>query len=100
MQYLLNEDEYQEFCRLRSEAARDLDAEKRAAFLSGLATLKLADWERVSGRLPEDVVADVNRFHLQSEQWLLKQWQLSEPDYFERNLAWALTPSEWVMSAT
>lgn len=93
MQYILSEDEYQEFCRLRSEAAKrdsDSDAEKTAAYLAGLATLKLADWQQVSGRLPQDVVADIDKLHERSEQRLLRQWQLKEPDFFNRRLCWAL----------
>lgn len=93
MQYLLNEAEFVEYQQLKATAAAlDADAEKTSQYLSSLAAMKLNNWAIVSGRLPDDVVNDIDKLHTRSQQRLLRIWQEKDPDFFERKLAWALLP--------
>ena len=93
MQYILNEDEFAEFQRLKqADSKASSDSVKLADYLNGLNSLYNSDWKAVSSRIARDVIADVDKLHQQSEQRLLRLWREKDPDFFNRKLAWALLP--------
>lgn len=88
MQYILTEEEFHEYqSLLKTRESASSDEAKMRDFMGSLAALRLSHWQQVSGRIPADVVADIDKLYERSKQQLLQEWRHSDPDFFNRKLA-------------